>query len=62
MSENLIEIATGIIIGLMAGIIVGLDAKKRGMSPWAWGSFVFFIIAIGLPAYFIFRKPKIMNY
>ena len=31
MSENLIEIATGIIIGLIAGILVGLDAKKRGM-------------------------------
>ncbi|MBL7111520.1 MAG: hypothetical protein ISS19_06225 [Bacteroidales bacterium] len=49
----------GILIALLVGILVGQDAKKRGMSPWAWGIFVFLILIIGLPVYFIVRKPKI---
>ena len=51
----------GILIALVAGILVGQDAKKRGMSPWGWGIFVFLILIIGLPAYFIARKPKIVD-
>ena len=50
---------TGILIALLVGIAVGRDAKTRGMSPWGWGIFVFLILIIGLPAYFIARKPKI---
>ena len=51
----------GIFIGLFAAILVGQDAKKRGMNPVGWGIFVFLILIIGLPAYFIARKPKLEN-
>ena len=49
----------GVFIALLVGIAVGRDAKTRGMSPWGWGIFVFLILIIGLPAYFIARKPKL---
>jgi hypothetical protein len=51
----------GVFIGLLAAILVGQDAKKRGMNPVGWGIFVFLILIIGLPAYFIARKPKLEN-
>lgn len=51
----------GIFIGLFAAIMVGKDAKTRGMNPVGWGIFVFLILIIGLPAYFIARKPKLEN-
>jgi uncharacterized protein YacL len=47
----------GMIIALVVAILVGQDAVKRGMNPWVWGIFVFLIMIIGLPCYFIFRKP-----
>lgn len=47
----------GAIIPLLIAIWVGQDAKKRGMNPIGWGLFVFLILIIGLPAYFISRKP-----
>jgi hypothetical protein len=47
----------GFLIALVAGILVGLDAQKRGMSPWGWGVFVFLILIIGLPVYLIVKKP-----
>jgi len=49
----------GVIIATIAGILVAQDAKKRGMNATGWGLFVFFLLIIGLPAYFIVRKPKI---
>ena len=49
----------GILIALLVAILVGRDAKTRGMNAWAWGIFVFLILIIGLPAYFIARKPKL---
>ena len=51
----------GVIIALIAAILVGQDAQKRGMSPWGWGIFVFLILIIGLPAYFIARKPLLTD-
>ncbi len=45
------------IIALIAAILVGKDANKRGMNMWGWSLFVFFLLIIGLPAYFIARKP-----
>jgi len=52
-------------IGLIIGIIVGLQVKKdaisRGMNGTAWGIFVALLLIIGLPAYFIVRKPKLEN-
>ena len=47
------------LIPLAVAIAVGIDASKRGMNPWGWGIFVFLILIIGLPAYFITRKPKL---
>ena len=35
------------------------DARSRGMNAAAWAIFVFLMLIIGLPAYFIMRKPKI---
>jgi hypothetical protein len=49
----------GYIIAAVVAYLVGQDAVKRGMNPWGWGIFVFLIMIIGLPCYFIFRKPKI---
>jgi hypothetical protein len=46
-----------LLIPLTVGIFVGMDAQKRGMNPIGWGLFVFLILIIGLPAYFITRKP-----
>ena len=48
----------GLIIGIIAGIYVGKDAKKNNMNPWLWGVFTFLILIIGLPAYFIARSIK----
>jgi hypothetical protein len=47
----------GLFIAAIAGILVGQDAAKRGMSPWGWGLFVFLILIIGLPVYLIVKKP-----
>ena len=49
----------GYIIAAFVAYLVGQDAIKRGMNPWGWGIFVFLIMIVGLPCYFIFRKPKI---
>ena len=49
----------GLIIALIVAIAVGNDAAKRDMNSWGWGIFVFLIMIIGLPCYFIFRKPKV---
>jgi hypothetical protein len=47
----------GIVIALVAGILVGQDANKRGMNAWGWGIGVFLVLIIFLPLYFILRKP-----
>jgi len=39
------------------GIMVGLDANKRGMNPIGWGIFAALVIFIGLPIYLIAREP-----
>ena len=51
----------GIFIAIAIAIAVGNDAKKRGMNSIGWGIFVFLILIIGLPAYFITRKPLLEN-
>tara|TARA_B100001094_G_scaffold269910_1_gene274461 strand:- start:728 stop:922 length:195 start_codon:yes stop_codon:yes gene_type:complete len=48
----------GILIAAIVGVLVGRDAKKYRMNTWAWGIFVFLILIIGLPAYFIVRENK----
>ena len=47
----------GLVIGAICGIVIGQDAARRGMNPWGWGLFVFFICIVGLPLYLIVRKP-----
>jgi hypothetical protein len=49
----------GIMIALAVAIAVGRDAKSRGMDALPWGIFVFLILIVGLPVYFIVRKPKL---
>ena len=51
----------GFLIALVAGILVGQDAQKRGMNPWGWGIFVFLILIIGLPVYLIVKKPYLTS-
>jgi hypothetical protein len=53
------ETIIAISIPLIVSFFVVRDAKSRGMSAGLWGVFVFFLLIIGLPAYFIFRKPKL---
>lgn len=48
-----------IFIAAVVAIFVSDDARKRGMSQIGWGLFVFLIMIVGLPAYFIYRKPKL---
>ena len=48
----------GLIIGIIAGIYVGKDAKKNNMNPWLWGILTFLILIVGLPAYLIARSIK----
>ena len=49
----------GLSIAIAVGIIVGIDANKRGMNAFGWGFFVAMIMIVGLPWYLIVRKPKI---
>lgn len=51
----------GLLLGLIVGLQVKKDAISRGMNGVAWGLFVAFLLIIGLPAYFILRKPKLEN-
>jgi len=48
-----------LLIALIAGIFVGKDARKRGMSAWGWGIGVFLLMIVFLPVYFIVRKPLV---
>jgi hypothetical protein len=55
------EIIIGVIIALIIGIWVRIDAKSRGMNSRFWGTFVFLLLIIGLPIYLIVRKPKLIQ-
>jgi len=47
----------GLMIPLIAGILVGQDAAKRGMNAWGWGIGTFLLLIIVLPVYFFTKKP-----
>ena len=53
-NEELIAICIAGIIG----ILVGDNARKYGMNPIGWGAFVFLIMIVGLPTYFIVRSRR----
>ncbi|MDX9816256.1 MAG: hypothetical protein RBT06_04890 [Smithellaceae bacterium] len=47
----------GLLIGVICGVFVYDDAKKRGMNALGWSIFIFLILIIGLPMYALMRKP-----
>jgi 4-amino-4-deoxy-L-arabinose transferase-like glycosyltransferase len=49
----------GLLIALIAAVLVGQDASKRGMNAVGWGIGVFLLLIIFLPLYFIMRKPMV---
>ncbi|MGE5558379.1 MAG: hypothetical protein ACM3WV_07160 [Bacillota bacterium] len=61
MDQNPVSTFIGLMIAAAAGIMVGMDAEKRGMNPWGWGIFVFLLCIIGLPVYLIVRKPLLSD-
>lgn len=54
-TQNIIAI----FIAFVVAAFVSDDARKRGMSQLGWGLFVFLIMIVGLPVYFLKRKPKL---
>lgn len=48
-----------LIVWLYVSFWVFKDAKSRGMNARPWAAFVFLVLFIGLPAYFISRKDKL---
>ena len=49
----------GLIIAIVIGILIGQDAKSRGMSGIGWGLFTFAICIIAIPIYLVVRKPRL---
>ncbi len=47
-----------VIIASLIGVAVAYDAKDRDMNPIGWGLLVSLFMIVGLPLYFIMRKPK----
>ena len=43
---------------ILISFLVYRDAKSRDMDAGLWSIFVLLLLIIGLPAYFIYRKPK----
>lgn len=56
--DNTAENIIGIIFAISIAFLIGRDAKKRGMNPWAWGIFTLFFNILALPPYFISRWLK----
>jgi len=53
------EAVGGLIIAAIIGVLIGKDAKERGMSGIGWGLFSFLICIVAVPIYLIVRKPRI---
>lgn len=49
-----------VLVPLLAAVLVGQDANKRGMNGLLWGIGVFFLCIIFLPLYLIVRRPMYM--
>ena len=49
----------GLIIAVVIGIIIGMDAQSRGMSGVGWGIFTALICIVAVPIYLIVRKPRV---
>lgn len=58
METILLNIAI-LFVWLYVSFWVFKDAKSRGMNAGLWAAFVFLVLLIALPFYFISRKPKL---
>ncbi len=57
--ETMLLNITILIVWLYVSFWVFKDAKSRGMNAGLWAAFVFLVLVIALPFYFISRKPKL---
>lgn len=57
--DHQMEAVGGLIIAAIIGVLIGKDAKARGMSGIGWGLFSFLICIVAVPIYLIVRKPRI---
>ena len=47
-----------LIVSFIAGVIIGRDARRRGMSGAGWGLFTMVALIIALPLYAIVKRPE----
>ena len=47
-----------LIVSFIAGVIIGRDARRRGMCAAGWGLFTMVALIIALPLYAIVRRPE----
>lgn len=45
------------LIDVVLGILIGMDAKKRGMDGFSWMMFTILLLIVDIPIYLIVRKP-----
>ena len=48
----------GLVLAVVIAVLIGNDAKSRGMSGLGWGIFTFLICIVAVPIYLIVRKPR----
>jgi uncharacterized protein YacL len=48
----------GLVIAVVIAVLIGNDAKSRGMNGLGWGIFTFLICIVAVPIYLIVRKPR----
>jgi hypothetical protein len=58
MAESIGQLI-GLCLLFYASFWVYKDAKSREMNATVWSIFVLLLLIIGLPLYFIVRKPKV---
>ena len=49
----------GLIVAVVIGIFIGMDAQSRGMSGVGWGIFTALLCIVAVPIYLIVRKPRV---
>ena len=47
-----------LVVSFIAGVLIGRDARKRGMCAAGWGLFTMVALIIALPVYAIVRQPE----
>lgn len=51
----------GLIIAGVVGVLIGRDAKSRGMSGAIWGICAFLMCIVTVPIYIVVRKPPLVS-